>query len=91
MVVLSVEEKQGRNLTTAKTGILKIVEDLGEVRHIRDIPNGSSIAVELTALRDSDVDELIRITNAASVKAKAGNKNNSASTEKEHKVDLVTV
>ena len=91
LVVLSLDEKQGGNLTAAKTGALEIVEDLGEVRHIKAIPNGSSIAVELTALSDSDVDELIRITNAASVKAKAGNKNNSAPTEEERKVNLVTV
>lgn len=91
LVVLSLDEKRGGNLTTAKAGILKIVEDIGEVRHIKAIPNGSSIAVELTALSDSDIDELIRITNAASVKAKAGNKNNPAPTEEEHKVNLVTV
>jgi len=43
----------------------KIVEDIGEVRHIRAIQNGSSIAVELTGLSDSNLNELIRATNAA--------------------------
>ena len=83
LVVLSLDEEQGRDLTTANTGILKIVEDIGEVRHIRAIPDGLSIAVELTGLSDSDVDKLIRITNAASVKAGTENKNDSASTSKE--------
>jgi len=87
LVILSLDEEQGKDLTTANAGISKIVEDIGEVRHIRAIPNGLSIAVELTGLSDSDVDELIRITNAASVKASAENKNDSASTsEMEHAV-----
>jgi len=56
----------------------RIVEDIGEVRHIssgRSLPehdkamqNGLSIAVELTGLSDTDVSELIRATNAASMK-----------------------
>ncbi len=47
---------------------LRIIEDIGEVRHVRAIENGQSIAVELTGLSDSDVNELIRATNAASVR-----------------------
>ncbi|MHC4482145.1 MAG: PilZ domain-containing protein [Planctomycetota bacterium] len=47
----------------------EIVEDIGEVRHTRAIRNGLSIAVELTGLSDSDVNELIRATNLASRKA----------------------
>jgi preprotein translocase subunit YajC len=43
----------------------KIVEATGEVRHIRPIQNGLSVAVELTGLSDPDIDELIRATNAA--------------------------
>jgi len=46
----------------------KIVEDIGEVRHVTAIENGLSIAIELTGLSDSDVNELIRATNAASVR-----------------------
>ena len=43
----------------------KIIEDIGEVRHVKAVENGSSIAVELTGLSDSDLNELIRATNAA--------------------------
>ena len=52
-----------------KTPRAEMLEDLGEVRHKKKVPNGFSIAVELTGLSDSQVDELIRLTNAASVKA----------------------
>ncbi len=45
-----------------------IVEDIGEVRHIKAMQNGFSIAVELTGLSDPDVSELIRATNAASLR-----------------------
>jgi len=47
----------------------RVVEDVGEVRHIEAIQGGYSIAVELTGLSDSNVDELVRATNAASLKA----------------------
>jgi hypothetical protein len=47
----------------------KVVEDVGEIRHTRAIENGWSAAVELTGVSDSEVDELVRATNAASLKA----------------------
>ena len=46
----------------------RIVEDIGEVRHTRAIEDGFSIAVELTGLSDSNVSELIRAANAASMR-----------------------
>jgi hypothetical protein len=47
------------------------VQDIGEVRHIKAIEGGFSVAVELVGLSDQDVDELVRATNAASLKAGA--------------------
>lgn len=47
----------------------RVVEDIGEVRHVRATENGFSIAVELTGLSDSNVSELIRETNSASIEA----------------------
>ena len=47
----------------------KIAEDIGVVRHIKAGQNGLSIAVELTGLKDSDINRLIQATNAASLKA----------------------
>ena len=66
-------QKTGKAATSAvrRPQAEKIVEDIGEVRHTKAIQNGLSIAVELTGLSDSDVNELIRATNAASVKAGA--------------------
>jgi hypothetical protein len=48
---------------------LRVVEDIGEVRHIRPLQNTFSIAVELIGLSDADINELIRATNNASRKA----------------------
>jgi hypothetical protein len=42
----------------------KIIEDIGEVRQVKTKYNGFSIAVELTGLSDSNLNELIRVTNA---------------------------
>jgi hypothetical protein len=49
----------------------KVVQDIGEVRHIKAVEKGFSVAVELVGLSDQDVDELVRATNAASLKAGA--------------------
>jgi len=49
----------------------RVVEDIGQVRHAEATGNGFSIAVELMGLSDSNVNELIRETNAASMKTAA--------------------
>lgn len=59
--------------------VTSIIEDIGEVRHTKAIQNGFSVAVELTGLSDSDVNELIRATNAASTKARIESQDASAS------------
>ena len=83
LVVFSLDEEQGRDLTASNAAMLKVVEDIGVVRHTRAIPNGLSIAVELTGLSDSNIDELIRVTNTALIKARAVNENAPASTSEE--------
>ncbi len=60
---------QPRELQSSRTKPPRIVEDIGQVRRTEAIEDGFSIAVELTGLSDSNVSELIRATNAASVKA----------------------
>jgi hypothetical protein len=82
LVVFKLDEEESRDLARQKRegapghfasqseaggAASKIVEDIGEVRHIKAIQNGFSIAVELTGLSDPDVSELIRATNAASL------------------------
>ena len=61
----------------------KIVEDIGEVKHVRALQNGSSIAVELTGLSDSNLNELIRTTNAAYKKTSGKSKDAPNSIESE--------
>jgi hypothetical protein len=61
-----------------KAATSKIVEGIGEVRHTKQTKNGLSIAIELTGLSDSNIDELIRATNAALLNV--SDRNNNAST-----------
>ena len=61
----------------------RVVEDVGEVRHVRATENGFSIAVELTGLSDSNVNELIRETNSASFAVGATNRDIKVSAEGE--------
>ena len=41
----------------------RIIEDVGEVRRVRAIEHGYSIALEMVGLKDHDIDELVRVTN----------------------------
>jgi hypothetical protein len=43
----------------------KVVQDIGEVRHIKPAEKGYAIAIELTEVKEANVDELVRLTNAA--------------------------
>ena len=46
----------------------KIIEDVGEVRGVRDVAgSGISIGVELVGLNDTVVNELVKATNAAAI------------------------
>ncbi|MFA5552987.1 MAG: hypothetical protein WCZ89_06335 [Phycisphaerae bacterium] len=57
----------------------EIVEDIAIVRHVKAIENGWSVAVELTGLSDSNVDKLVRLTNAEAVKANTKTQDDSSS------------
>jgi hypothetical protein len=90
LVIVNLSEEKGRELIPyqkstspssvqvqdSKTTPSKIIEDIGEVRHIKAIQDGFSIAVELTGLSDSDISKLICVTNAASIKTN-GSRHNS--------------
>jgi hypothetical protein len=73
LVAVRLDGENGRNSTPAprdsKSQTAKIAQDIAEVRHTRVEQNGLSIAVELTGLSDSDLNELIRATNLASLRA----------------------
>jgi hypothetical protein len=77
LVILKLSEEEDNKPgsdRTGKTAPEKIVEDIGEVRHTKSIKNGFSIAVELIGLSDPNISELIRATNAASLKTRAKTK-----------------
>ena len=78
-MVFSLGEEQARGRAwrrqAGKAATSRTVQDIGEVRRVDVLQDGFSIAVELTGLGDSDVDELIRATNAASLKAGGGRAN----------------
>jgi len=63
-----------------------VVQDIGQVRHIEAVQNGFSVAVELTGLSDSDIDELICAANLASVKANAKSRHARATDNVEQQV-----
>ncbi len=65
-------EKDDRNESTAfavnnKIKPARIIEDVGIVRHTQKVKNGFSIAVELTGLNDSNISEMVKVTNEASI------------------------
>jgi len=68
-----VKNPQTDEVTEISTTVMKVIEDvgiieeIGEVRRTEDALENLSMAVELTGLRDSDIDCLIRATNAASL------------------------
>jgi hypothetical protein len=73
LVVFRLDEEEdqdstGRKPESDKKAKSKIVEDIGAVRHTKAIKNGFSIAIELIGLSDTDVSELIRATNVASLR-----------------------
>ncbi len=47
----------------AKGSQHRLIEDVGEVRRVKAIDHGYSIALEMVGLKDSDIDELVRVTN----------------------------
>jgi len=76
LVVFELDKEKDEISSSQEKGEMftsKIVEDIGEVRHVQATQNGWSIAVELVGLSDSNINELIRATNAASLKASAQN------------------
>lgn len=70
----------------SRTTPSKIIEDIGEVRHIGAIEDGFSIAVELTGLSDSNVSELIRAANAASIRTNSNRQDSPSSVNTEENV-----
>ncbi len=70
----------------SRTTPSKIIEDIGDVKHVGAIEDGFSIAVELTGLSDSDVNELIRAANAASISTNSNRQDSPSSVNTEENV-----
>jgi len=75
LVVFSLEHDANPADRSPNPATPKIVEDVGVVRRTKRAQNGLSIAVELTGLSDSNIDELVRATNAASLMVSDRNRN----------------
>jgi len=71
-VVFELESQQSQESDSWSDGEkagARFVESIGEVRHVKAVEKGFSVAVELTGLSDADISELTRVTNATAVKA----------------------
>lgn len=66
LVVFRLDEEKDQS---GKEPTSKMLEDIGEVRNIKTTQNGLSMAVEFVGFSESDLAELIRVTNAASIRA----------------------
>jgi hypothetical protein len=53
-----------------KNKLSRIVEDIGIVRHTEAAEKGFSVAVELTGLNETNLSEMVRVTNAASMRTR---------------------
>ena len=74
LVIFKLDEGQDEGLGLGQAGrtpTSRVVQHFGEVKHIRDAQDGFSVAVELVGLKDSDIGELVRATNTASLRAGA--------------------
>ncbi len=72
LVVFRMDERRAQGPELQQAGEVpktKVIQDVGEVRHVSETKRGLSIAVELIGLSDPDVNELIRATNTASLRA----------------------
>jgi hypothetical protein len=73
LVVLKLDEQSQEKVRKADDkSVSRIIEDIGEVRRCEPTEDGFSIAIELVGLADSDVNELIRVTNLVSSNALPG-------------------
>ncbi|MHC4740811.1 MAG: PilZ domain-containing protein [Planctomycetota bacterium] len=69
LVVLNLCEHSLEGSEAGEAQGLRVMESTGEVKYVKAAERGFSIAVELTGLDESEVDELVRATNAASLQS----------------------
>lgn len=55
------------NFENNNTVPFRIIEDIGTVRHVEEIEKGYSIAIELNNLNESNISEMVKVTNEASL------------------------
>ncbi|MHC4758353.1 MAG: hypothetical protein ACYTE8_06825, partial [Planctomycetota bacterium] len=62
---------------------VRVVEGVGQVKHVTTFDDGLQVAVEMFGLDDSELNELIRATNNASLNANGTNVSEEVSDEQE--------
>ena len=70
---LGQQKEVDSNRRSARLVPYSIAEDIGTVRHISNIENGLSIAIELTGLNDSNINKLICAANTTSRETASSN------------------
>jgi hypothetical protein len=71
LIEASLQMKVGeRVLAVVQAADDKVIQNIGEVRHIRSEEDGYAIAIELVGVEEANIDELVRLTNAAASQAK---------------------
>jgi len=73
----------------AKERPSRIVEDIGVVRHAEEVEKGFSIAVELTGLSETNLSEMVRATNVASLRARFETQLAPTDIKSDHKINNV--
>jgi hypothetical protein len=71
LIEASLQMKVGeRVLAVVQAADNKVIQNVGAVRHIRPEENGYAIAIELVGVEEANIDELVRLTNAAALQAR---------------------
>jgi hypothetical protein len=89
LVVFKLDPNEDEVGAKKQGAVSRIIEDIGEVRRSEKTENGFSMGIELVGLTDSDISELIRVTNAVAVKVnlKKGAENTPAGEPEAAEVD----
>jgi hypothetical protein len=83
LIVFKLNEirEQDPNSENVQIRTIRIVEGVGIVKHVTTFEDGLQVAVELFGLEDSDLNELIRATNNASLNGKSHSEDSSQTQE----------
>ncbi len=69
---------------------IRIIEDIGTVKHIEEIEKGYSIAIELNNLNESNISEMVKATNEASLSKRQIKEIHSGHKDKSQKYEYIS-